>query len=166
MKRFSKILSLILLVLCSGSIAASLSDEAFSRGINETCNSYLGQIEESNSLNGLNITFAHPEDPSKLPSLHISSQKYNNGASTFTTTLTPDGDYCFLSTIKITSINNQSCNEIAQLKTKSENLTESKYADGAYIVLTPPDSSYQMILISSGDNSCTMTEARMMWPGR
>jgi hypothetical protein len=161
-----KILSLILLGFYSGSIAASLSDEAFSRGINETCNSYLGQIEESNNLNGLNITFAHPEVPSKLPSLHISSQKYNNGASTFTTTLIPDGDYCYLSTITITSINNQSCNEIAELKIKSENLKASKYADGAYTVLTPSDSSYQTILISSDDNSCTMTEAKMMWPGR
>ena len=122
MYSFSKILALILLGICSGSIAASLSEEALSRGINETCNSYLGQIEKLNNLNGLNITFAHPEEPSKLPSLHISSQKYNNGTSTFTSTLTPEGDYCYLSTITVTSINNQSCNEIAQLKTESENL--------------------------------------------
>jgi hypothetical protein len=166
MYSFSKILALILLGICSGSIAASLSEEALSRGINETCNTYLGQIEESNNLNGLNITFAHPQDPNKLPSLHISSQKYNNGTSTFTTTLNPDGDYCYLSTITVTSINNQSCNEIAQLKTESENLKISKYANGVYIVLTPPDNSFQTILISSGENSCTMTEARMMWPGR
>ena len=166
MYSFSKILALILLGICSGSIAASLSEEALSRGINETCNSYLGQIEKLNNLNGLNITFAHPEEPSKLPSLHISSQKYNNGTSTFTSTLTPEGDYCYLSTITVTSINNQSCNEIAQLKTESENLKISRYANDVYIVLTPPDNSYQTILISSGENSCTMTEARMMWPGR
>ena len=156
----------VLLFLTSISYASSLADDAKNRGINETCFNYLSQIESLYSLSGLNITFAHPKNPSILPSLHISSQKYNNGASTFTTTLTPDGDYCYLSTIKITSINNQSCNEIAQLKTKSENLTESKYADGAYIVLTPPATSYQTILISSSDNTCTMTEARMMWPGR
>ena len=166
MYSFSKILALILLGICSGSIAASLSEEALSRGINETCNSYLGQIEKLNNLNGLNITFAHPEEPSKLPSLHISSQKYNNGTSTFTSTLSPEGDYCYLSTITVTSINNQSCNEIAQLKTESENLKISRYANDVYIVLTPPDNSYQTILISSGENSCTMTEARMMWPGR
>ena len=166
MKSFSKNLILILLGFCSSSIASSLSEEALSRGINETCNSYLGQIEKLNNLNGLNITFAHTEDPSKLPSLHISSQKYNNGSSTFTTTLTPDGDHCYLSTITTTFINNQSCNEIAQLKTETEDLKSSIYADNAYIVLTPPDSSYQTILISSGDSSCAMTEARMMWPGR
>ena len=166
MMRFSKNLVLILLVFCSSSFASSLSEEALSRGINETCNSYLGQIEKLNNLNGLNITFAHPEEPSKLPSLHISSQKYNNGTSTFTSTLTPEGDYCYLSTITVTSINNQSCNEIAQLKTESENLKISKYANDVYIVLTPPDNTYQTILISSGENSCTMTEARMMWPGR
>ena len=166
MYSFSKILALILLGICSGSIAASLSEEALSRGINETCNSYLGQIEKLNNLNGLNITFAHPEEPSKLPSLHISSQKYNNGTSTFTSTLSPEGDYCYLSTITVTSINNQSCNEIAQLKTESENLKISRYDNDVYIVLTPPDNSYQIILISSGENSCTMTEARMMWPGR
>ena len=56
--------------------------------------------------------------------------------------------------------------EIAQLKTESENLKISRYANDVYIVLTPPDNSYQTILISSGENSCTMTEARMMWPGR
>ena len=66
-----------------------LAQDAQSRGINETCyTSYLGQIEESYDLNGLNITFAHPENPSELfPSLHISSQKYNNGTSSFSATL-------------------------------------------------------------------------------
>ena len=146
--------------------AATLSKDAQNRGINQTCFKYLTQIENSYKLNGLNITFAHPESPAKFPSLHISSQKYNNGTSTFTSTLTPEGDYCYLSTITVTSINNQSCNEIAQLKTESENLKISSYANDVYIVLTPPDNSYQIILISSGENSCTMTEARMMWPGR
>ena len=166
MMSFSKNIVLILLVFCSSSFASSLFEVALSRGINETCNSYLGQIEKLNNLNGLNITFAHPEEPSKLPSLHISSQKYNNGTSTFTSTLSPEGDYCYLSTITVTSINNQSCNEIAQLKTESENLKISRYDNDVYIVLSPPDNSYQTILISSDENSCTMTEARMMWPGR
>ena len=78
----------------------------------------------------------------------------------------PDDDYCYLSTVLITAINNQSCSEIAQLKEKSESLQLSSYADGAYIILTPSDNSYQTILTSSGEKNCTMTEARMMWPGR
>ena len=117
-------------------------------------------------MNGLNITFAHPNNPSELPSLHVSSQKYNNGASSFSAALMPDNEYCYLSTILVTAINNQSCTEIAQLKSKNENLELSSYADGGFIILTPNDNSYQTILTSAGDNACTMTEARMMWPGR
>ena len=56
--------------------ASNLSDDAKNRGINETCYKYLSQIEKSYNLKGLNITFAHPENPSIFPSLHISSQKY------------------------------------------------------------------------------------------
>ena len=161
-----KPLSLLLLSCSLGAYASNLSIDARDRGINETCYSYLSQIEESYNLNGLNITFAHPENPSALPSLHVSSQRYNNGSSTFSATLMPDDDYCYLSTVLITAINNQSCSEIAQLKEKSENLQLSSYADGEYIILTPSDNSYQTILTSSGEKNCTMTEARMMWPGR
>jgi len=146
--------------------ASNLSDDAKNRGINETCYNYLSQIEKSYNLNGLNITFAHPENPSIFPSLHISSQKYNNGASSFTATATPDGKNCYISTIMLTSINNQSCSEIAKIKTQSEDLQLSSYSDGEYIIMTPSNNSYQTILTSSGDQSCTITEARMMWPGR
>ena len=146
--------------------ASNLSDDAKNRGINETCYNYLSQIEKSYNLNGLNITFAHPENPSIFPSLHISSQKYNNGASSFTVTATPDGKNCYISIIMLTSINNQSCSEVAKIKTQSEDLQLSSYSDGEYIILTPSDNSYQTILTSSGDQSCTITEARMMWPGR
>ena len=161
-----KTLTLIMLFCSFCANGSSLSDDAINRGINETCYSYLSQIEESYNLKGLNITFAHPENPSALPSLHVSSQRYNNGSSTFSATLMPDDDYCYLSTVLVTAINNQSCSEIAQLKEKSENLQLSSYADGAYIILTPSDNSYQTILTSSGEKKCTMTEARMMWPGR
>ena len=44
-------------------ISETLAIDAQERGINSTCLSYLGQIEESSGLNGLNITFAHPSDP-------------------------------------------------------------------------------------------------------
>jgi uncharacterized surface protein with fasciclin (FAS1) repeats len=79
----------------------------------------------------------------------------------------PDNDYCYLSTVLVTAINNQSCSEIAQIKSENDdNLKASVYADGNYTILTPSDGSFQAILTSSGDNSCTMTETRMMWPGK
>ena len=162
-----KILIVLILLLSTNSFASSLAEDAKNRGINATCSNYLEQIESSYSLNGLNITFAHPEKPSEFPSLHISSQKYNNGSSSFSATLSPDGDYCYLSSIMTTAINNQSCLEIAQLKVNNdEKLQTSNYGDGKFIILTPIDNSYQIILTSSGENSCTITESRMMWPGR
>ena len=168
MKFLFRQISLILIVLFSlNSFATSLAEDAQNRGINETCSNYLEQIEFSYGLKGLNITFAHPENPSLLPSLHISSQKYNNGSSSFSATLMPDDEYCYLSTVLVTAINNQSCSEIAQIKSQNdENLKVSIYADGNYTILTPSDGSFQAILTSSGDNSCTMTETRMMWPGK
>ena len=148
-------------------ISETLAIDAQERGINSTCASYLGQIEESYGLNGLNITFAHPSDPSLLPSLHISTKNYNNGSSTFSATLSPDGDYCYLSTVVVTSVNNQSCEEITSLKKEeSPSLKEITYADGVFTILTPPDNSYQLILTVTGENGCTMTETRMLWPGK
>ena len=168
MKVLLKIISIFYLLLFSfSSFASSLANDAKDRGINETCYTYLGQIENSYKLSGLNITFAHPENSSEFPSLHISSQKYNNGSSSFSATLIPYDEYCYLSTVLVTAINNQSCSEIAKIKTESdENLKVSVYADGNYTILTPSDGSFQAILTSSGDNSCTMTETRMMWPGK
>ena len=148
-------------------ISETLAIDAQERGINSTCASYLGQIEESYGLNGLNITFAHPSDPSLLPSLHISTKNYNNGSSTFSATLSPDGDYCYISTVVVTSVNNQSCEEITSLKKEeSPSLKETTYADGTFTILTPPDNSYQLILTVTGENGCTMTETRMLWPGK
>ena len=148
-------------------ISETLAIDAQERGINSTCASYLGQIEESYSLNGLNITFAHLSDPSLLPSLHISTKNYNNGSSTFSATLSPDGDYCYLSTVIVTSVNNQNCEEITSLKKEeSPSLNETTYADGVFTILTPPDNKYQLILTTSGENGCTMTETRMLWPGK
>jgi hypothetical protein len=148
-------------------ISETLTIDAQERGINSTCSSYLGQIEESYGLNGLNITFAHPSDPSLLPSLHISTKNYNNGSSTFSATLSPDGDYCYLSTVIVTSVNNQNCEEITSLKKEeSPSLNDTTYADGAFTILTPPDNKYQLILTTSGENGCMMTETRMLWPGK
>ena len=147
--------------------ADTLSEDASKRGINEVCGSYLNQIEESYGLNGLNITFVNPNNPSIYPSLHISSKKYNNGSSTFAATLVPDGEYCYLSTIVVTAINNQSCNEIAKLKLqKDSELQFSSYSEDDYTIITPINNSYQIILTTSGETNCTMTETRMLWPGR
>jgi hypothetical protein len=161
-----KPLSLLLIFFSLYGNASNLSDDARDRSINKICSSYLSQIEKSYNLNGLNITIAHPQNPSSFPSLHVSSQLYNNGSSSFSATLTPDGEYCYLSTILVTAINNQSCPEIAKLKAENEKFELSNYADGGFIILTPVDNSYQTILTSAGENACTMTEARMMWPGR
>ena len=168
MKLLFRQISLVLIILFSvNSFATSLAEDAQNRGINETCANYLGQLESSYNLSGLNITIAHPESPSLLPSLHISSHKYNNGSSSFSATLVPDDEYCYLSTVLVTAINNQSCSEIAQIKSESdENLKVSVYADGNYTILTPSDGSFQAILTSSGANSCTMAETRIMWPGK
>ncbi|MEC7596482.1 MAG: hypothetical protein VYD29_05100 [Pseudomonadota bacterium] len=164
---FKNIFVLTILLLSVNSFASSLANDARDREINETCSNYLSQIEESYGLNGLNLTFAHPNSPSIFPSLHISSQKYNNGSSSFFVTLTPDEEYCYLSSVMITAVNNQSCSEIVQIKIDSdENLQVNNYADGGYSVLTPIDNTYQIILTTSGENSCTMTETRMMWPGK
>ena len=168
MKAYLKLIPIIsTLLFSSQSFSSSLAEDAQDRGINKTCNEYLSQIENSYGINGLNITFAHPKNPSSLPSLHVSSQKYNNGSSSFSATLMPDGEYCYLSTVLVTAINNQSCSEIAQIKVENDqNLQVSVYAEGNYTILTPSDGSFQAILTKSGENSCTITESRMMWPGR
>jgi len=166
-QHIEKSLMVILLLLSINASALSLADDAIERGISETCSSYLDQIEQSYNLKGLNITFAHPENPALLPSLHISSQKYNNGSSTFSATLNPDEEYCYISTVLVTSVNNQSCSEISQLKQEvNPDLQISGYADGDFTIITPKDSSYQIILTTQGDTGCTMTETRMLWPGR
>ena len=162
-----KIIATLFLLLSLNIYASSLTDDAIKRGINETCTSYLSQIEKSYNLNGLNITFAHPEDPSLLPSLHISSQKYNNGSSLFSATLVPDEEYCYLSTVLVTSVNNQTCSDISQLKLEvNPELQVSSYAEGDFIIITPRDNTYQIILTTQGETSCSMTETRMVWPGR
>ena len=148
-------------------IADTLESEAKARGINSVCSSYIGQLSENYDLNGLNITFAHSSDSSLYPSLHISTRKYNNGASIFSVTLSPDGDHCYVSTVHVTQINNQNCNEITELKILEDpTVSVSVYADGDYSIITPKSNIYQLILTNNGEQSCTLTESRMMWPGR
>jgi len=166
-KHMFKVTLAAFLLLSMNSYALNLTDDAIKRGINQTCSKYLGQIEESYNLNGLNITFAHPESSALLPSLHISSQKYNNGSSTFSATLTPDEEYCYISTVLVTSVNNQTCSEISQLKLEvNPDLQTSSYADGDFTIITPKDNTYQIILTTQGETGCSMTETRMLWPGR
>ena len=162
-----------LIVLTLGSlianivIAESLANEAQSRGINSVCSSYIDQLSESYDLNGLNVTFAHPSDPSLYPSLHLSSKKYNNGTSIFSATLSPDGEFCYVSTVHVTQVNTQNCNDITMLKVAEDpTINVTIYADGDYSIITPENNIYQLILVNNGENSCTLTESRMMWPGR
>tara|TARA_Y100000780_G_scaffold71185_1_gene63792 strand:- start:104 stop:610 length:507 start_codon:yes stop_codon:yes gene_type:complete len=168
MKRYFKILLITIFTLITNIVVAStLTNDAIERGINSTCASYLGQLEESFDLNGLNITFAHLSDPSLYPSLHLSSRKYNNGSSVFSANLSPDGEYCYVSMVNVTQVNTQNCNDITMLKVAEDStLNVTIYADGDYSTITPQDDSYQLILISAGDQSCTMVESRMMWPGK
>mgnify|MGYP000433289325 FL=1 len=168
MKQYTKkIIGIVFLLLSINVYALSLSEDAIERGISETCASYLNQVEKSYNLSGLNITFAHPANPALLPSLHISSQKYNNGSSTFSATLTPDEEYCYISTVLVTSVNNQTCNEISLLKLETNpDLLASSYADGDFTIITPNDNTYQIILTTQGEDGCAMTETRMLWPGR
>ncbi|MDC1027032.1 hypothetical protein OAR79_05065 [Candidatus Thioglobus sp.] len=162
-----KIIGIVFLLLSINIYALSLSEDAIERGISETCASYLNQVEKSYNLSGLNITFAHPENPALLPSLHISSQKYNNGSSIFSATLTPDEEYCYISTVLVTSVNNQTCSEISLLKLETNpELLTSSYADGDFTIITPKDNTYQIILTTQGETGCAMTETRMLWPGR
>ena len=148
-------------------IANTLSSESQERGISATCSSYLGQLEESYDLNGLNITFAHSNEPSLSPSLHLSSKKYNNGTSILSATLSPDGEFCYVSTVHVTQVNTQNCNDITMLKVAEDpTVNVTNYADGDYSIITPENNIYQLILIKSGEKSCTLTESRMMWPGR
>ena len=166
-QHIKKIILAVFLLLSMNAYASSLSDDAIERGINQTCSSYLNQVEQSYNLNGLNITFAHPENPSSLSSLHISSQKYNNGASIFSATLNPDEEYCYISTVLVTSVNNQTCAEITQLKLEvSPELQVSSYSNGDYTIITPKDNNYQIILTTLGETGCSMTETRMVWPGK
>jgi|TARA_B110000211_G_scaffold197758_1_gene227419 hypothetical protein len=168
MKHYTKkIIGIVFLLFSINVYALSLSDDAIERGISETCVSYLNQVETSYNLSGLNITFAHPENPALLPSLHISSQKYNNGSSTFSATLTPDEEYCYISTVLVTSVKNQTCSEISLLKLGiNPELQTSSYADGDFTIITPKDNTYQIILTTQGETGCTMSETRMLWPGR
>jgi len=56
----------------------------------------------------------------------------------------PDDEYCYLSTVLVTAINNQSCSEIAQIKSEMMKILKvSVYADGNYTILTPSDGSFR-----------------------
>ena len=162
-----KVIITAFLLVSINSYALSLTNDAIERGINETCSKYLGEIEKSYNLNGLNITIANPESPTLFPSLHISSQQNIDGSSTFSATLTPDEEYCYLSTVLVTSVNNQTCSEISQLKLDANpDLQVSSYAERDFTIITPIDNTYQILLTTQGETSCSMTETRMLWPGR
>jgi|TARA_B100000929_G_scaffold97358_1_gene76397 hypothetical protein len=155
----------LLVLSFSRVFANTLNSEAETRGINSTCLSHLTQMEDYYDSDGLNITFAHPTDPSNYPSLHTSNKKYNNGSSFFATTLLPVNEFCYVSINKTTVINNLSCSDIAQTRLdKDPTITMETYSEGSYIHISPESNEYQLILISTGDSSCAMIESQMLWP--
>ena len=169
MKYYSRIslLAIASTLITNMVFANTLSSEAQDRGINSTCSSYLSQLEGIYNLDGLNLTFAYSAEPSLYPSLHSSTKKYDNGATIFSATLSPYDEYCYLSTVSVTIANDQSCNKLSMLKTEEDPALEMEvFANGDYILMSPKNQSYQLILVTTGINSCSMVEARMMWPGR
>ena len=147
--------------------ASTLSIEAELRGINSTCLAHFSQLEDYYDLNGLNITFAHPADPSNHPSLHTSSKKFKNGSSFFATTLSPDSEFCYVSVNKFTVINNKSCSDIVQARLDEDSTINIEiYAEDSYIHIYPESNEYQLILVPIGDSSCALAETQMLWPGK
>ena len=166
-KNFIFSITVFLVMSYNIAFANTLTSEAEVRGINSVCLSHLAEIESYNNLDGLNITFAHPTEPSNYPSLHTSNKKYYNGSSFFATTLSPDNDFCYVSVSKLTVINDQSCSNIAQARLDGDStIIMETYADGSYIRIYPESNKYQLILIPTGDSSCAMSESQMMWPGK
>ena len=169
MKHYSRIslLAIASTLITNMVFANTLSSEAQDRGINSTCSSYLSQLEGIYDLDGLNLTFAYPGEPSLYPSLHSSTKKYNNGATIFSATLSPYDEYCYLSTVSVTIINDQNCNEVSTLKTEEDPALKIEvFANGDYILMSPENQSYQLVLVATGKNSCSIAETRMIWPGR
>ena len=167
MKQSLLVLLIGLLTFMSGIVnAGALSDEAALRAVNPVCQSHLEEVESSYNLNGLNLTFFHTQDPSAYPSFHTSTEKYDNGTSFFATTLSPDGEKCYISIVKTTIVNNQSC--VAILKARLDNdatLKATSYGEGNYVHVYPESGAYQMLLVDIGEGACAITETRMMWPG-
>ena len=168
MKYFVSIFfSLFFTILSNTVSAASLTDEATSRGINPDCITHLNTIEKSLGLSGLNLTFANPEETTTHPSLHSSTTHFNNGASIFSATLLPNLESCDVSIVLSTFVNNQSCEEVTQTRVATdETLKVERYADGVYTHIYPESNAYQLVLVSTGEQSCAMTESRMMWLGK
>ena len=148
-------------------IASTLSGEAQTRGVNPTCLKYLEQIEATNQLSGLNLTSTHNSNPSLQPSLHIRASKLKNGASFFSTTLSPDGEFCYVSVTATTLSNVNSCEEITETRLIGDpNLKVTDYADGDYTLINRENDNYSVILIDVSESSCFMTETQMQWPGK
>jgi len=169
MKRSILIPLLIGVTLITNAVySGGLTKEAELRGVNSTCIGYLKQIEEPLNLSGLNLTFANPnpEEIKTRPSLHSSTSHFNNGVSIFSATLSPNATSCDVSLVLSTFINNQSCDEVVQARVAADaTLKVAKYAEGTYTHIYPESNAYQLVLVATGKQSCSMTESRMMWLG-
>jgi len=153
-------------LLVNTAFAGKLTEEAALRGINSVCQSHLKEVDDSYNLKGVTLTFYHDTDPDAYPSFHTSTEKFENGASFFATTLSPDGESCYISIIKTTIVNNQKCTTIIRARLDNNpSIQVISYGDGDYIHIYPESGTYQMLLIEIGENACAITETRMMWPG-
>ena len=148
-------------------ISTTLTEEANKIGINSTCATYLGHLEESYNLSGLTLTSAHQNNPSLNSSLHIKIAKFSDGATLISTTLSPDGEFCDISFTRSTHTNISSCAEVIDNRlSEDQMLKANSLLDGNYHIINRENDNFTIILIDTGKKSCMYTETQMMWPGR
>ena len=148
-------------------ISSTLTEEANKIGINSTCATYLGQLEESFKLSGLTLTSAYQTNPSLNSSLHTKIAKFSDGATFISTTLSPDGEFCDISITISTHTNISSCAEIIDNRLSEDQMLKvNSLLDGKYHIINRENDNFTIVLIDTGKKSCMYTETQMMWPGR
>ena len=148
-------------------MSSTLTAEANKIGINSTCATYLGHLEESFNVSGLTLTSAHQTDPSLNSSLHTKIAKFSDGATFISTTLSPDGEFCDISITSSTYTNISSCAEIIDNRLSEDQMLKvNSLLDGKYHIINRENDNFTIVLIDTGKKSCMYTETQMMWPGR
>ena len=168
MNHFFRIIVLTLGCLIANiAISSTLTEEANKIGINSTCATYLGQLEESFNLSGLALTSAYQTDPSLNSSLHTKIAKFSDGATFISTTLSPDGEFCDISITSSTHTNINSCAEIIDNRLSEDQMLKvNSLLDGNYHIINRENDNFSIVLIDTGKKSCMYTETQMFWPGR
>ena len=148
-------------------ISSTLTEEANKIGINSTCATYLGQLEESFNLSGLTLTSAYQTNPSLNSSLHTKIAKFSDGATFISTTLSPDGEFCDISITSSTYTNISSCAEIIDNQLSEDQMLKvNSLFDGNYHIINRENDNFAIVLIDTGKKSCMYTETQILWPGR